>query len=177
MALATVAEIKALLQISVSTYDTLIALLITQAEGTFLNIRGVPFSRIYGDLTISSQIIDNVLNNGLEIVGQNMLVESADDNGVKARGFVSYINFEDYEFTISNAAGSTYANQDLILYPAGAQFALSKIVGYYLEKDNQTGYKSESIGNYSYTKEEIDSKSGIPKDIVGMIEQFQGMHK
>ena len=44
-----------------------------------------------------------------------------------------------------------------------------------MDKDASTGYISESIGNYDYTK--ADNKTGIPMDIAGLIQDYQGTHE
>lgn len=57
-------------------------------------------------------------------------------------------------------------------YPDDAQLTASLMIGYHVYSDSKgAGKKSESIGSYSYTGEDIEE--GYPKSTFNRIERFQ----
>ena len=60
-------------------------------------------------------------------------------------------------------------SSDEIEYPDGADFTAAKMIGYLLNSNNN-GMQSESIGKYSYSKEEM--LHGYPKSISGRIKRY-----
>jgi hypothetical protein len=65
-------------------------------------------------------------------------------------------------------------SSDVIQYPEGAELIASQMVGYLLNSTplaNQSDKKSESIGTYSYTRDD-KMLEGYPKSIVGRIVRY-----
>jgi len=69
---------------------------------------------------------------------------------------------------IRNAAFDTHDNEELN-YPDDSQVTSSLMIGFHLN-NKPDGMKSETIGSYSYTKEEITD--GYPKSIARRIKRF-----
>lgn len=178
MAIITLAETKEILQITVSTFDTLISTLITQAEGLFLIVRGIPFFEIEADITSGDATIDNILNSDLAKVEGNDFLEAS---GIPASTYVlevnnvndNRVNITENNIEMSEDATATTENLLITIYPANSKYGAAKIIGYMLSKTNATGAISETVGTYSYTK--FDSKSGLPKDITALITQYQSV--
>ena len=63
-------------------------------------------------------------------------------------------------------------SSDEIEYPTGAEYTAAQMIGYRIfhQPENLRGKQSESIGKYSYTKEEMFH--GYPKSIVGNIKRY-----
>lgn len=179
MAIITLAETKEILQITVSTFDTLITTLIPQAEGLFLIVRGIPFFEIEADITNSDATIDNILNSDLAKVQKNDFLEAT---GIPESTYVLEVNNVNdnrvniTENTIEMSANATATTEDILItiYPANSKYAAAKIIGYMLSKTNASGTISETVGTYSYTK--FDNKSGLPSDIAALIKQYQSVH-
>jgi len=166
MAIVTRDEVKLYLQISTTTFDSLIDALIPQAEGLFLQVRGIDFFTFTGDITNTSNEITDI--DEFTYVKAGKIIEDLKGG---LRELITLVEEEDDKITIENAATYSSDDAELTIYPYGSQLVASKIVGYFLSKSSANGLKQESIGTYDYTK--FDNKTGLPTDIVAMIEQFQ----
>jgi hypothetical protein len=62
------------------------------------------------------------------------------------------------------------------IYPPGAVFTAKLMLDWLLSPESKKaltgGKKSETIGKYSYSLQEIDGASGYPKAIIGRIETY-----
>jgi hypothetical protein len=178
MAIITRDEVKEILQITGTDQDTLIDTLIPQAEGMFLIVRGIPFFEIEADITTGDATITEVLDNDILKVDVNSFLEAS---GIPEGTYVTEVNswkknrVSIIENTIEMSANASATTENLLItiYPPNSKYASAKIIGYMLEKTSASGMKSENIGNYSYDK--IDSKSGLPKDITALIQQYQSI--
>lgn len=169
MAIITTATVKTLLQISGSTYDSLIATLIPIAESMFLKIRGIEFFQIEGDITSGSANIENLSVTDMDKLRLGDRVYNSNIDGK-----ITVIDLDDsWIVTLDTNATGSEDNAEMIVYPRGYEYPLSKIIEYMMNKDSGTGYRSENIGNYSYTK--FGKGTGIPLDIANMIERYQSM--
>ncbi len=164
MSIVTREEVKTYLQINNIDSDNLIDMLIPQAEGLFLQVRGVDFFTFCGDITTASDEITNI--DSYTYIKKGCIIEDLNEG---LRESVVYIDTD--KVKISNSATYSAEDRELTIYPLGSQLVASKIVGYFLSKTSATGLKQESIGTYDYTK--FDNKTGLPIDIITMIEQFQ----
>ena len=73
---------------------------------------------------------------------------------------------------IRNRAFETDENTGAIIYPAGSELTAIEMIGYELGKRGRTtGMKSESLGDYSYTKDD-PSGGGYPVSIIQKIRRF-----
>lgn len=169
MSVVTRDEVKTYLQITVATYDTLIDELIPQAEGLFLQKRGIPFFTFIGTTTAASAIINEIEDdNDFEYIKKIKIIEN-ETLGIREK--ITLVEQDDEQITVENVIASTNEDVTFTIYPYGAQLATAKIIGYLMNKDSGNGYKSESIGNYRYDK--FDSYTGLPVDIVSNIERYQ----
>ena len=179
MAIITQAEAKAILQITVSTYDTLIDTLIPDAEGLFLIVRGIPFFEIEGNILTGSNTILEVTDQDQDKVCDRDYLEGT---GVEASAYVTKVDYwktgrvSITENTITMSAVATATTEDLLIkiYPANSKNASARIIGYLLSTKNLDGLINESIGTYNKTK--FDKISGLPADIAGQIKQYQSIH-
>lgn len=180
----TTAQAKTLLQISGSSYDSLIAALIPEAEAKYLQIRNIPFTQIRGDIATGDATISNI-----ELYPQNSVSFTNDFDVVNPANFINRLEYifnstyaiDDYvtdidgdNNTIEVSTNSTATATDVIftVYPQGAKMAASKIISYMLNKNAMNGMQSESIGSYSYSKGSDSNQFGIPLDIVQSIKRY-----
>jgi hypothetical protein len=67
-------------------------------------------------------------------------------------------------------------DQDQVAYPSGALLTAKLMLDWLLSPESRKaltgGKKSETIGKYSYSMQEIDAQSGYPKAIIGRIETY-----
>jgi hypothetical protein len=67
-------------------------------------------------------------------------------------------------------------DQDQVAYPSGALLTAKLMLDWLLSPESRKalsgGKKSETIGKYSYSLQEIDGASGYPKAIIGRIETY-----
>lgn len=179
MAIITLTEVKVILQITVSTLDTLINTLIPDAEGLFLIVRGTPFFEIEADIESGSDEITNILNADLENVSDRDYLEAT---GITASSYVTKVDslksgrVSITENKITMSANATATTNDLLIkiYPQNSKNAAARIIGYLLSTKNLDGLSNESIGTYNKTK--FDKRSGLPADIAGQIKQYQSTH-
>jgi hypothetical protein len=175
MAIVTLAEVKTYLQISDTSQDTLIDALIPQVEQMFLKIRGIPFFTMIGDTTDTSADIEDVHrsdnDSSFPIKEELYYGQIIEDKETGYRATVDSINEDDSEITVDTNASATSEAVTFTIYPVASQLASSKIVGYFLSTSSGDGLKSESIGTYSYAKQDL--KSGLPMDITMLIEEYQ----
>ena len=63
-----------------------------------------------------------------------------------------------------------------VVYPPGALLTTKLMLDWLLSPESGKaltgGKKSETIGKYSYSLQEIDAESGYPKTIIGRIKQY-----
>jgi hypothetical protein len=174
MAIITLAEVKAILQITDNTYDTLINTLIPIAERSYVKVRGIDFFITEVELTTGSPIMEIFYKIDLKRIKKQDRIETRDDNGVGIRGLVTYIDFDNYEITLDSNSTVTNTEAEVITYPGNSDYIMSKIISWMIATDNATGFKSETFGTYNYTK--FDPKSGLPMDIAGLIQEYQTGH-
>jgi hypothetical protein len=180
VAIITKDEVKEILQITGTTYDALIEILIPKAQGTFRIIRGIPWFEIEADITSSSATVNNISDDDLALVEESAYLEAV---GIPESTLVEKVNAyasgrtNITENNIVMSVVATATTEDLLIriFPPGSKYATAKIIDYMMDKDASTGYKSESIGNYSYDK--VENKTGIPMDIAGLIQDYQSTHE
>lgn len=177
----TPTQVKTLLQISGSTYDALISALIPEAEAKYLQIRGIPFTQIRGDITASDNTVSNIelypLNNykSYDAVNHASYIERMEYLYSAAQSIDSYVTDVDVDnntIELYDASSATATDVLFTVYPQGAKMAAAKIIGYMMNKNSQNGMMSESIGSYSYSKGADSNAYGIPNDIVQSIKRF-----
>jgi len=177
----TLAQVKTLLQISGSTYDALISALIPEAEAKYLQIRGIPFTRIQGDITASDNTVSNIAlyptsnYKSYDAVNHSEYVERMEYLYSAAQSVDSYvtdIDIDNNTIELYDASSTTATDVLFTVYPQGAKMAAAKIIGYLMNKNSQNGMMSESIGSYSYSKGADSNAYGIPNDIVQSIKRF-----
>jgi hypothetical protein len=174
MAIITLAEVKAILQITDNTYDTLITTLIPIAETSYVDVRGIDFFISEVDLTNGSAIIDILDEKDLDRIKKQDRIETRADNGSNLRGLVTYIDFDESQMTLDSSSNVTESQAEIIIYPGNSDYAISKIIAWMIATDNATGLKAETFGTYNYTK--FDSASGLPIDITKLIKRYQTGH-
>ena len=167
--IVTLAEVKANLQITDTTYDAIIQTLIPQAESLYRHIRGIDFFSFSCDGTTTT--LSNLEFLQYENPSKGAIIESVIDDGTVLRTTLNYLSVENETMAIEDSIATPFTDIVMIWYPLGAQFVASKIIEFLMSKQNMNGLKSENIGNYSYTKEEM--RSGLPLSLYYMITSYQ----
>jgi hypothetical protein len=67
-------------------------------------------------------------------------------------------------------------DQNQVIYPRGAMLTAKLMLDWLLSPESgkalSGGMKTETIGKYSYSLQELDEVSGYPKAIIGRIEKY-----
>jgi hypothetical protein len=177
----TLTQVKALLNISGTSKDTLITALIPEAEAKYLQIRNFPFLQIKADISNGDKTVSNVL------IYPYSNVMSFEYETATA---VEYLNRMDYVYgsTIDNyitdidiysntfeldTASSTSATQvTFTIYPQGAKMIAAKLIQYLMSSNSMNGLQSESVGSYSWSKGSAGNPFGVPDDIFKSIKRY-----
>lgn len=179
----TTAQVKAILQISGTSYDNLIGLLIPEAEAKYLQIRGIPFTQIKADITTGDKTVSNIalyptvstVFTDFQIVNPSRYLERMEylynaTNDID--DYITEIDIDNNTVELSGESLNTATSVLFTVYPQGAKMATAKIIGYFLNKQSMNGMQSESIGTYSYTRGSDMNNFGIPMDIVQSIKRY-----
>lgn len=192
--IATLTEIKTLLDISVSTYDNKIKLnmpIVEQFICNFCKNNFVDYSNTvpsYPRVYIQSDEISFVNStNSLDsstldlssyklAVGDNLRVYgSYHNNKVFTISSISStsIVFEDVN-TVKDEDYSEFITLARIIYPEDLKKVYAFMINYNLNKDNLKGLKSETILGYSYTLSD-NNKSGYPDSAISELYNYRKM--
>jgi len=168
MALLTVTEVKAILNITVSTWDTQLGILLPFVQDQVVfsltqNTFSHPDIRMYSTtLTFANSggtIIDSnaqfVINNFID--GQDILVSGSLYNnelleintavaGTITCNFANLVN----QSLVDEVAGQAVTIQ-AVQFPRNLKLTTARWMNYLIQKDNLKGIKSESVMSYSVT--------------------------
>jgi hypothetical protein len=178
----TTAQAKALLQITGTTYDTLISALIPEVEAKYLQIRNIPFLQVSGSITSGDKTVSGI--SAYPYDSYNYYVVGYPD--------VQYINRMDYLFNSTNsidnyvtdidpvnntleldiAPSTTAADVVFTVYPQGSKMTAAKLIKYLMNKNSMSGLQSESVGSYSWSAGSEKNPFGIPDDIYKSIKRY-----
>lgn len=161
--IATVTEIKFLLQITVATYDALIKLLIsilTDEVVEYCNYDFIDNSEYFDSKTLSfinssGKIIDSSssLDDLNLTIGNDFKIEGSQYNDgyytVKAKSN-SEIEIEDVNNFIDESEGLKIVIER-INFPQALKITFSLMMKFHIDKNKGSGIKSESVGSYSFT--------------------------
>jgi hypothetical protein len=168
MAILTTEKVKEFLQITSTTYDTLINALIVEAESLYLLERNLPFYKITGNTTTGNFTIESISN--LKAVSRMDLLSSTSQTGI-----ITAIDTDNGYVTLDTAATATTEEENFIVYPKGYRYIASKIIGWLMSKQTMSGVKSESFRSYSYENDDMSVLSGLPQTIANNITTFAGV--
>lgn len=192
----TLAQLKTLLQITSSTYDTLINALIPIVEEQICEYCNNDFIDEYESLNGILPVVyfystefyfattDNSLNNTTDDL--TTLDFKAGDtirvyNSIQNEGILTIksiaahkIIFESVN-TVNNESAGNCIVIARVKFPKTLQLTASQMIGYNLKKQT-AGLISESIDDYSYTKDK-DFINGYPKSIMDGLNDFRSLYK
>ena len=163
-------EVKTNLQITTTEYDTIITNLIPQVDAIMLRIRGIEYFTLEADGTNST--LSNITYSQVETARRRQMLESTYDDGTLLRSVIKYINKKTNVIELETAIATPFTKTIITVYPLGSQFIASKLVAFYMYKQDNN-LTNENIGSYSYTKEE--TRDGIPISIYNSIEKYQSL--
>jgi len=191
----TLSEVKTLNQISVSTYDTLISMLIPIVENSisdecnnhfvesYKSIQNILPVVYYYSSTASFAASDSSLNDAINDftiyqfkAGDSVRIyNSINNDGPRTIKTIAAhkIVFETLNTFYDEIAGNTVV-MGRISYPQQLKLVASQMIKYLLIKQSP-GYKSESFDDYSYTKES-DMVGGYPKGIMDGLYNFRSVY-
>ncbi len=192
----TLSEVKALNQINVSTYDTLINMLIPIVEqlivdyclndfiGEYKSINNILPTVYYYSNRCTFDNSDNSINDtGIDFttllfkVGDSVRIyNSINNDGARTIKTIAAtkIIFESIDTIYLEDSGNTIviARVD---YPKMLKIVAAQMVKYLMIKQSP-GFKSESFDDYSYTKE-TEMIGGFPKGIMDGLNEYRSMYK
>jgi hypothetical protein len=193
MAITTLANVKIILGISVSTYDTLISTLIPIVEKEFISIRGKDFDTVVkgdkfgvGDGETKTFTLTNkpILSSPYEsdtptritqASGLPMTIIYIGGTAVTSSAYSINLTTGVVTFVTAPAEGKRLeADYEAVnpVYPDGSELTAAQMIGYRIAMIGHSGEKSESLGDHSRTFEKDNMLGGYPKSITGAIERF-----
>lgn len=173
--IATLGEVKALLGITDTTYDTLIAAWLPIVEDDIIEYCNNSF--IDQDISFTGDITQTVTGSVYTLdcadggivashitSGDIIYLEGSDRND----GYYTTTALTDTKITVTEPI-KAHAEAELTVYlvkfPTALQIYLSRMISYMIHHANDAGITSESIGNYSYARSVI-SDAGYPADVM-----------
>ncbi|OGS41376.1 MAG: hypothetical protein A3K77_06375 [Euryarchaeota archaeon RBG_13_31_8] len=193
----TLSEAKTLNQISVSTYDTLINMLIPIVEDSICNYCNNHFVDSYKSInnilptvyyysnTCSFDNTDNSLNDsavGFDFTTLNFKItdtiriyNSISNDGPRTIKTISAakIILESLNTVYDEIEGNTIVIAR-VTYPQTLKLVAASMVKYLMVKQTP-GFKSETLYSYSYTKES-DMVGGYPKGIMDQLNDYRSIY-
>ena len=188
MALITTAEVKARLNISASTYDTLIAAMIIDIVDWLpeylnnhflnLNLKYTASTLSFDTLTITDSA-EQFIEEGF-VDDMDIYVFTSDSNDghytldTVAAGTMSIV--DDHTFTIE-AAGDASPIIYQVQFPKGLKSIVANMIKYQIDQTSGQGAKSEKIGDYSITYQDTpfsgSGASAYPSNIIGGLKPYR----
>lgn len=150
--------------------DSIISMLIPEAEAKYLQIRNRPFDQLRADTTAASSTLTNVfLSNGdsfkLSMLNRFDYLTNDDID--------SYITeLTDSTITVNAPAAESKTDQIFTVYPHTAKYTAAKLIQYLMNKNSMNGLQSENIGSYSWSKNSTGNPAGVPADLYKSIKRY-----
>lgn len=195
MPIISVSDTKTLLQISGSTYDSLIAMLLPMIEeaiikytnnhfiDTYDGILGTtPTVYTYGN-TFSFLNSDNSINNSdkdftamdFQVDDNVRVYNSLQNNKVFKIATIAETKITfDTDITIKDEDNDNTIIIGRVKYPEPIKLIAADMVGYKLQKRGKY-FKSEKIDDYSYTRDE-KLINGYPQAIMSQLDDYSSMY-
>lgn len=169
--IATLDEIKELLQITVTTYDNLISILIpilTDEVVEYCNNDFVVFNDIeteehFESETISFERVQSKILDSANLFGNLNLVGGSDlkiEGSLYNDGYYTVKTKTVSEIKVENGNNITNEVAGLeiiikrVMFPKGLKLPFSLMVKFHIDKSKGSSIKSESVGSYSFTNTE-----------------------
>lgn len=195
MPILSTSEVKTLLQISVSTYDTLIGVLLPICEEAIINycnnhfidtyegINGItPTIYTYGN-TFSFLNSDNSINNtDKDFTSMNFNVDdnvriynSLHNNKVFKIASIATTKITfDSDISITDEDNDNTIVIGRVKYPDPLKLTCADMIGWKLQKRGRY-FKSEKIDDYSYTRDEA-LINGFPQSIMSQLDDYRSLY-
>ena len=184
--IATLAEVKALLGITDTSYDTRITALIPIVEidlleecnNTFTN-KSISFGGTCTITTAGSVYKIECSDGGMDEVDFAVgdwiwLAGSTRNDGYYSIASIDDKYIEVDEILVAQATSSTMS-LTLISIPAAIKIYFAKMVAWQLYHIKDDGLQSESIGNYSYSRSALASDAGYPSTFLGGLAKWKNI--
>lgn len=195
MPILSTSEVKTLLQISVSTYDTLIGILLPIVEEAIINhcnnhfidtyegiLGTTPTVYVYGN-TFEFINSDNSVNNtdkdftamDFQVDDNVRVYNSLQNNKVFKIATIAATKITfDTDITIKDEDNDNTVIIGRVLYPEPIKLVAADMVGYKLQKRGKY-FKSEKIDDYSYTRDE-KLVNGYPQSIMSQLDDYSSVY-
>ena len=173
-------ELKTLLNISTTKSDNYISFLMPIVQSDLLNYLNNSFNPEYTIYTTSENL--GIGTTGIDVFSfeydiyklDKIYIGGSSQNWTEGTTADYYINGDDYSITIRKSITSTEtitADYYRPVYPQGLMVVYADMIDYRLNTDNRSPFKSETIGHYTYTKDEI--VNGYPKSIINPAKKWR----
>lgn len=192
MAIITTAEVKTFLQISGSTYDTLIAALIPKIQDWVVNYCNNPFHVITKKMYATTIAFvdsdpDTITDSASGFVSAGFTdaidvhVEgSIDNDGIYAVDTVAAgtLTLASGESLIAEDAGSGVVITR-VRFPQGIKLPVARLIGFDMQKNNMISVKSQSLGDYSvnYAGGSGVKDAGYPQGLLMDFAPYRQLYK
>lgn len=180
-------EVKSLLQISGTTYDSLITAMIPVVQDFVLKYTNNYFETLTESVYRDTNTISFVSGSPAKINdSQNQFVYMGFVAGIHVR--VQGSKFNDGIYKVDSVeAGSLILSSDdelisesvdsnvlvkitIVQFPKGIKLPVAKMIGFHLEKRNARGVQSESLGDHSIS---YQSGGSYPKSLLDELNQYR----
>ncbi len=182
MPLITSAQVKSILQITGTDYDTVIGVLIPFVQemvvysicnNTFKNPNVYTFA---STISFTTKILDsdsNFVDNGFIDDADIIVQNSKHNNGIylittTAAGELILDFTYSTETALTTEAADNAVLVQKIEFPSGLVVPTAMLINYFMQKDNLKGVKSESVLTYS-----VSYSEDIPKNITALFNKYR----
>ena len=178
----TLTQVKALLNISGTSKDTLITALIPEAEAKYLQIRNIPFLQIQASASTGDKTLTGILvypfqdfyttANGLSGTPVKYLNRMEYIYGGGIDNYITDIDISANTVEIDTNSPANITNGIFTVYPQGAKLTAAKMIKYLMDANSFSGLQSESVGSYSWSGASGGNPFGVPDDIYKSIKRY-----
>jgi len=185
----TAAEVKSLLQISGSAYDSFIDAMIPVVQDFVIQYTNNYFEILTDSVYRDTNTLSFVTGSPAKINdSQNKFVDMGFVAGIHIRVNGSKFNDGIYKvdsvsartLTLSSDDSLTNESEDsevvikitVVQFPKGIQLPVAQLIGYNFEKRNMKGVQSERLGDHSIS---YQSGGGYPKSLLEGLNQYRNL--
>ncbi len=179
----TLAQAKALLNITGTSKDTLMTALIPEAEAKYLQIRNIPFTQIQGELNAGDKTVSNIrlypysylsgsIGNQKTTAAFLDRFEYLYNSANSIDNYITDVDINNNSVEIDTASTGTASNVIFTIYPQGAKYTAAKLISYLSQSNAMNGLQSESVGSYSWSAGSEGNPFGVPTDIYKSIKRY-----
>ena len=140
---------------------------ILDVEALYLQIRQKEYYQIEGTALNTTSVITGVtFKDSLKVRYLDFVDDGVNHFLIKK---IEEIETNSFTITVDGTFDADYT--DFIVYPRNSKRFALMAIDYLTNSVKNIGMKSERMGNHSYTLQDIDKKSGLPVEIVALVER------